>query len=102
MVSDLVMINVNSESKVSIAVSKRSMSYLRGRACENLSDRVQTEQNTEGGVLEDDARAAIPRLPPRRGHEWFTACLCRFNLPVSDVSWPLQSVASLVMQIAHD
>jgi hypothetical protein len=47
MISDLVVMNVNSESKVAIAVSKRSMSSLRGRACENLSDRVQTEQNTK-------------------------------------------------------
>src|ERR1700730_8345462 len=59
-------------------------SYLRGRACENLSHRVQTAQNTkvsEGGVQEGGPRAAIPGYPPQSGHEWFTACLCHLTCP---------------------
>jgi hypothetical protein len=47
LVSDPIARNVNSERKVPMAVSKRSIFYLQGRAFDNLSDGVQTEQNTK-------------------------------------------------------
>jgi hypothetical protein len=47
LVFDPVVINANSESAVPMAVSKRSIAYLQGRACDHRSDHSPTKQNTK-------------------------------------------------------
>ena len=47
LVFDPVVISANSESAVPMAVSKRSIAYLQGRACDHRSDHSSTGQNTK-------------------------------------------------------
>ena len=70
-VGDLVfdprLINATTERRVPVAVRTRSMSYLRGRARDHLSDHLRTGQNTKvfyRGVSVRTVSERIARVTP--------------------------------------